>query len=388
MKAQLFRIYQIFCLATLFGLSISMTQVALGQSQSSRSGDQTARREGADIESGSRANGRVGPEVILASDEDYQLAPSDVIRITIEDAPELSANYRINKSGTIPMKYLGTMSVAGKTTEEVSNMITVGLRDRYLKDPKVYVTVEQYNSRTFFVQGAVSRPGIYVIEGRPSLFKLISVAGGLVKDHGTTAYIIRESKVNPDKLEKARAGLDQGQDQAPNSNAKVSTPVTQAIDDAKARQAGVEGEPEYEVFTATIGGLYRGRFEQNMIIQPNDFVYIPPTDVFFVAGEVKSPGQYTLREGTTLRQAMSLAQGTFFKSATSRAVIFRQDLATGKLTEVPVDVGAVMNGKSPDVPIQPNDVIMVPNSKVKTVTGALLQTIGTGLVTRAILGGR
>jgi polysaccharide export outer membrane protein len=311
-----------------------------------------------------------------------------VIKIYIEDAPELSSNYRINKAGTIPMKYLGTTIVAGKTTEEVSSLITDGLKGRYLKDPKVYVTVEQYNSRTFFIQGAVRNPGVYIIEGRPSLFKLISVAGGLSGGNGSTAYIIRETKVDADKLEKKRAGIDPGQaqsqDQAAGSTA--TTPVGKALEDAKATQAGVEGETEYEVITAQIGGLYRGRFEQNLVIQPNDFVYIPPSDVFFVAGEVKAPGQFTLREGTTLRQAISLAQGTFFKSATNRAVIFRQDPVTGKLTEVPVDIGAVMSGKKDDIPILPNDVIVVPNSKVKSIAGGVLMTLGNSLVARAILG--
>ena len=48
---------------------------------------------------------------------------------------------------------------------------------RYLKDPKVYVSVKQYNSRTFFIQGAVRSPGVYVISGKPTLFKLMTIAG-------------------------------------------------------------------------------------------------------------------------------------------------------------------------------------------------------------------
>jgi polysaccharide export outer membrane protein len=384
----MFRIHRILWLLILVAFLASMTVVALGQAQSPRTDPRRPSQERTNIsnDSGSRNSGRSGPDVILSADEDYKLAPSDVIKIYIEDAPELSFNFRINKAGTIPMKYLGTTLVAGKTTEEVSALIADGLRDRYLKDPKVYVTVEQYNSRTFFIQGAVRNPGVYIIEGRPSLFKLISVAGGLSGGNGSTAYIIRESKVDVEKLEKKRAGIDPGQDQSKAADSTATTPVGKALEDAKASQAGVEGETEYEVITAQIGGLYRGRFEQNLVIQPNDFVYIPPSDVFFVAGEVKAPGQYTLRDGTTLRQAISLAQGTFFRSATNRAVIFRQDPVTGKLTEVMVDIGAVMSGKKDDIPILPNDVIVVPNSKVKAVAGGVLMTLGNSLVARAILG--
>ena len=43
-----------------------------------------------------------------------------------------------------------------------------------------------------------------------------------------------------------------------------------------------------------------------MFLEPGDTVNIPPTDVFFVAGEVNQPGSFPLKDGTTLRQAISL----------------------------------------------------------------------------------
>ncbi|HKX31882.1 MAG TPA: polysaccharide biosynthesis/export family protein [Blastocatellia bacterium] len=380
---QILKISKFLTLPLWLGLWTSLTVVAFGQGPPGRSEDSGPRREGREgADSRSRAGGRGNQDVIVSSDEDYQLAPSDVIGVNIEDAPELSGKYRINKSGKIPMKYLGSMEVAGKTPEEVSNLISEGLRGRYLKDPKVYVTVEQYNSRTFFIQGAVKSPGVYVIEGRPSLFKLITIAGGLSENRGSVAYIVRETKVDPEKIERRRAGMEPDSSTDANPAAKSGTPLAQAIEEMKGGKTAIEGESEYEVLTAQIGGLVRGRFEQNMMVEPNDLVYIPPSDVFFVAGEVRTPGQFPLREGTTLRQAMSLAQGTYFKSATSRGIIFRQDPATGKLTEISVDIASIMSGKKEDLPIMPNDVIMIPNSKVKTVGGALLTALGTSMIYR------
>ena len=365
-------------------MTIALISVSYAQVDQSRPAPQTPRRDTASDNNAGRNAGRTGPDVIMSSDEDYKLNASDLIEVNIEDAPELSGNYRINKSGTIPMKYLGSMQVVGKTPEEVGAMITNGLRGRYLKDPKVYVSVKQYNSRTFFIQGAVRSPGVYVIEGKPSLFKLISIAGGMSENHGSTAYIIRETKMSPEKLEKLRSG--QQDDVNKQKAAEVSTPLAQAMTQAKGETAVIEGESDYELITAHINGLFRGSFEQNLIIQPNDLVYVPPSDVFFVAGEVRAPGQFQLREGTTLRQAISLAQGTYFKSATNKGIIFRQDPATGKLNEIPVDIGAVMSGKLDDVAIMPNDVIMVPNSRVKTISGALLTAMGTSLMWRIPVG--
>src|SRR5262245_30550452 len=144
---------------------------------------------------------RGSPDVIIYGDDDYKLAPRDVIEIIVEDAPELSVNYTINSNGIIPLRFLGATPVAGKTTDEVSNLITDGLRGRYLQDPKVYVSVKQYNSRTFFIQGAVRSPGVYVVSGKPSLFRLMTIAGGLQENHGLIAYIFREKPPKPEKLE-------------------------------------------------------------------------------------------------------------------------------------------------------------------------------------------
>jgi protein involved in polysaccharide export with SLBB domain len=320
---------------------------------------------------------RVSNPVIINSDEDYQLAPSDTIRIVIEDAPELSSIFRINKQGTIPLRYLGQTLVAGKTTEEVAKMIADSLRGRYLKDPKVYVSVEQYNSRTFFIQGNVRTPGTYVIEGTPSLFKLITIAGGLTENHGSLAYIIREKKADPEKIERSRAGIEQPPDKNV-SKTTLPTAISQALDEKKASEAGIEGETEYQLITSQLSSLFKGRFEQNFLIEPNDLVFIPPRDVFYLAGEVKSPGQYPLKEGTTLRQAVSISQGTFARAATNRAIIFRQDPLTGKTTEIPVDIGAVMKGKFQDILIMPNDVIVVPGSTVKSVTSSITNALIRG----------
>src|SRR5262249_35479308 len=107
------------------------------------------------------------PPVIMFGDEDYKLAPRDVIEVIVEDAPELSVNYTINSKGVIQMRFLGPVNVAGQTPDAVSKIIADGLRGRYLKDPQVYVSVIQYNSRTFFIQGAVRNPGVYVVSGKP-----------------------------------------------------------------------------------------------------------------------------------------------------------------------------------------------------------------------------
>jgi polysaccharide export outer membrane protein len=223
---------------------------------------------------------------------------------------------------------------------------------------------------------------VYIIQGRPSLFKLITIAGGLQDKHGSTAYIVREVKAKPEKLE------NRGQDTAQPEQTH-STPVAQAIDNAKGSSTAIEGETEFELQRASIGGLSKGRFDQNVMIQPGDVVYIPPGEVFYVSGEVRSPGQYQYREGMTLRQAITLSQGPYFKAKLDKGIIFREDPMTGKFSEIPVNIGAVINkGGTEDIPVYPNDIILVPNSAVKSVAGALLMALGTGVATRVPVGVR
>lgn len=345
--------------------SAPQTGVACYQSEPPRA--QTADK----LKSGSgvpERKGADGPPVIIYGDDDYRLAPKDVIEVIVEDAPELSVNYTVNSKGSVPLRFLGAVSAAGKTADELSKIIIDGLRGRYLQDPKVYVSVKQYNSRTFFIQGAVKSPGVYVVSGKPSLFRLMTIAGGLQENHGLVAYIFREKPPKPEKLETGNGGGD----------IKLITTVnsSQGTTSTTAAPAPVmPDEQDYDLITANIGGMLRGRLDSNIMIQPGDVVYVPPADVFYIAGDVKAPGQFPLRQGITLRQAISLAGGTLFKARQAKGVVFRTDPLTGNFKELPVDIGAVMSGKSQDMPILGNDVIWVPNSSVKSVGSTVLNIL-------------
>jgi polysaccharide export outer membrane protein len=317
--------------------------------------------------SGQSTTVRNSPSVVVDADEDYRIGVSDVIDIKVEDAEKLNGTFRVHTSGTIVMNYLKRISVVNKTTEEVEKLIADGLRDRYLKDPQVHVTVSQPNSRSYFVQGAVNNPGMYMIEGRVSLFKLISTAGGMKENCGSTAYIIRESKA-PDQEKEAQPTPALSETTKPQ-------PLAANASAAPPDQDSAEGA-QYDIFSVNVSRFMKGQITHNPLITPGDTVYIPVTDVFFIAGEVVQSGEFSLKEGTTLRQAMSLAQGTKFEAAASRTIIVRVDPATGKRQEIPVDLDAVMKGKKSDMAIMADDIIIVPNSRVKSISGAFLKAFG------------
>jgi len=282
--------------------------------------------------------------IVLSPEEEYRIGPSDVVEVYILRMAELSREYRVGADGTIEMPFLGKIKAQKKTSQELAALIADGLRDGYLVDPQVSIIVKQVNRR-FFIQGAVHSPGVYNIEGRPSLLELITIAGGLNPSYGASAFIIRGIRPRPDEVQ------------------------TVAVSDSETR-------PDYELRKANINALLRGDFAENVAIEPGDIVHIPPTDVFFVAGEVKAPGSFPLKEGTTLRQAISLAQGANPFAAPGKAVIFREETG-GQKREIPVDVKAVMRGRSQDVAILANDVIVIPNSRAKSAFMPVISAFGT-----------
>ncbi len=197
------------------------------------------------------------------------------------------------------------------------------------------------------------------MEGRPSLLTMIGLAGGLAGEHGSTAFILRPNK-------KQMPG--------PTPDSKISSIKDQTSGQSRTGGPDSITTADYELIKINIGALYKGQFDQRL--EPGDIVNIPRADVFFVAGEVRAPGSFPLKEGTTLRQAISLAQGMTFNAKAGQGVIFREDPVLGSRQETKVDIGAVMNGKKEDIPVHANDVIIIPNSRTKSIGGALLMAFG------------
>jgi len=313
----------------------------------------------------SSASEMVNASILTAADKDYRISAGDVIQLQIEDAPELSHYYRVSSSGHIEIPVLGLIEAQNKTTFELARLIKKGLKDEeYLNTPNVLVTIKQFNSQTFLIQGSVRNPGVYQTEGRPSLLTMIGLAGGLAVDHGSTAFILRPSKTKKPAPDTQISSL---QDQTPDTDQSTQTP-------AGGSASAPSADPDYELIKINIGALYKGQFDQR--VEPGDIINIPRADVFFVTGEVKSPGSFTLKEGTTLRQAVSLAQGLTFNAKGAQGVIFREDPALGSRKELKVDISSIINGKKEDIPLQANDVIIVPNSRTKSIGGMLLQALG------------
>ena len=117
---------------------------------------------------------------VQASDEglsNYRLGSGDKISITVFDEKELSLEkIRLSDAGTISYPMLGEIKILGLTVSQLEKLITNQLKGRYLVDPKVTVTIDEY--RQFFVNGMVKSPGGFPYQPGLTIRQAVSLAGG------------------------------------------------------------------------------------------------------------------------------------------------------------------------------------------------------------------
>jgi polysaccharide export outer membrane protein len=107
----------------------------------------------------------------------YKLSTGDAITIRVLGEDDLRREKeRVSDSGTISFPILGQVRVKGLTVTQVDDLITAGLKGRYLVDPQVTVTLDEY--RNFFVNGYVEKPGGYPWVPGLNVRKAITIAGG------------------------------------------------------------------------------------------------------------------------------------------------------------------------------------------------------------------
>ena len=73
-------------------------------------------------------------KILTAAEKDYRISAGDVIQIQIEDAPELSHNYRVSSSGHIEMPVLGMVEAQKRTTFELARQISKRITRRRIPE--------------------------------------------------------------------------------------------------------------------------------------------------------------------------------------------------------------------------------------------------------------
>ncbi len=272
----------------------------------------------------------------MASDDaPYVIGREDVLEISVWDSPDLSQTVEVSSEGIISYPILGEVTVLGLTTQEVTKNIQEKLAQGYVKDPKVTVTVKEYNSRKILVFGEVEKPGLYKLKKKIPLLELLFMVGG-VKPEAKRMTIIRTVHSS-----------DEG------------TPAALK----PAPEKGQKQEDASAIDVNLLALLSRGDLSQNVMVMPGDTVYVASGsgERFYVLGQVKKPGPYEWTQDITVLEALKLADGPTERAALNRLTIRQNRGGTEQV--VKLNYVDIMQGKKKDdIIIKPGDVIVVPES--------------------------
>ncbi len=207
--------------------------------------------------------------------------------------------------------------MAGLTIAEVQRKITNLLEKDYLVKPQVEVKVREYQSQYVSIVGEVNSPGRKPIRGRMRLIDALIEAGSFKATSSGQVMITR--------TEGQFAG---GEKSITVRISSSSSPTAQDL------------------------------VNLELPLKNGDIITALAKAFVTVDGEVSRPGRYAIESDLTVTGAISLAGG-FTRFGSSDVKVRRTDPETGKVTILEVDVKSVRNGKKPDVPLLPNDVISV-----------------------------
>ena len=266
---------------------------------------------------------------------DYVLGAGDQIVLHVVDMEEISDKpIRIDPNGYVDLPLAGRLQASGLTVEQFKANVAAKL-SKYIDSPQVSVNLTDNQSRPVSVVGEVTSPGVHQLPGPKRLIEVISLAGGVRPDAGSRVIITREQRWGTLPIANAKTDLATG----------VST-ATISLNALMNSQNPVD----------------------NIEVQPNDIISIPKAETVYVVGNVRKAGGFQLssHESITLLQAVTLAEGMDRDAKGSGARILRPKPGNdGNPQEIPVDLTAILAGKSPDVPLFGNDIVFVPNSKLK-----------------------
>jgi polysaccharide export outer membrane protein len=119
----------------------------------------------------------------------FIIGAEDVLTIRVWREPELSGQFMVRPDGRISLPLVNEVQAAGQTPEQLTGAIIQGL-SKYMNHPQVTVAVAQVNSRKYYIQGEVTRPGAYPLVVPTTVLEALVNAGGFREFANTKKIII------------------------------------------------------------------------------------------------------------------------------------------------------------------------------------------------------
>jgi polysaccharide biosynthesis/export protein len=212
--------------------------------------------------------------------EEYIIGPEDVVKISFWQAPELDQEATVRQDGKITVAIIGEITAAGLTCRELASQIENNISLYNKKISQATVTVIGFNSQKVFVSGQVVTPGKKTFEVIPDLWTVIKEAGGGTETGDLTRVTVIRSKESGGEV--------------------ITVNVLEAI-----TTGNLEKLPKLQsgdtVEVPKMAGGAPGRQLANE--------YAGGKNLFYVLGEVRTPGAQSYEKGTDLLDAIGAAGG-------------------------------------------------------------------------------
>jgi len=128
-------------------------------------------------------------------DSDYNLDTGDVLNIQMVGQRSLIEKYIIDGSGSISLKEIGKVTIAGMSLGEATLLIKSKINSAYI-GTDAYISLDEIRDVNVLVTGNAKNPGIYTLSGNSNILHAITAAGG-VSEFGTYREInlVRNNKI-------------------------------------------------------------------------------------------------------------------------------------------------------------------------------------------------
>jgi protein involved in polysaccharide export with SLBB domain len=235
----------------------------------------------------------------------YVLGPGDQLVVRIWGQVNFNAQLTVDRSGSVFLPQVGEIHVAGLPYAEVRQHLHDALSHIY-RSFELNVEMGQLRSIQVFVVGQARRPGTYTLSSLSTLVTALFATGG---------------------------------------------PAVQgSLRNIELRRNG-QTVSHFDLYDL----LIFGDMSKDAQLLPGDVIYIPPVGAeVAVAGDVRVPAIYELKEGTTVEQILRYAGGLASTASLSRASLERLDAHKARTV---VDIS--LEGSGLATPLQQGDVLRV-----------------------------
>ena len=225
---------------------------------------------------------------------DYVVGPGDTIILNIWGSVEAAGEFEVNRSGEIILPRVGAVKVAGTPFGQLSALIKAHL-SKILKGFDLNVTMGKLRLIKVYIVGEVTAPGDYNISSLSTLINALSAAGGPTKKGSLRNIQVRRRGAPPESVDL------------------------------------------YDFFL-------RGDKSRDIRLQPGDTIFVPSIGrVAAVAGNVRRPAIYELKDEKSLKDLLALADGIVPSSYLQRVQVLRTEAHT---KQIAVDLNLTPNASA------------------------------------------